>query len=104
MNPPDTDAALKSATSAATRKTVAEYPGQPARSLFWLALAALAVCAVTVVAMTAYSRNMEHWVEHTTAVYQTTRSGLLDLTGPIASRQPTPSLANPGRAIARFDS
>jgi PAS domain S-box-containing protein len=62
------------------------------------------VCVATVVGMTAYSRNMEHWVEHTTTVYQTTRSGLLDLTGSPSGRQATPSATNPERAIARFDS
>ena len=33
--------------------------------------------------MTAYSRNMQGWVEHTTLVYQTTRSALFGFASPI---------------------
>ena len=87
-------------------KRVAEHPAAPARALFWLALAALAAVIATVVAMTTYSRKMQAWVEQTTLVYQTSRSALLDLTGPISHTGVVAAM--PGfsaeRAIARFDS
>jgi hypothetical protein len=77
-----------------------------ARTLFWLAIAALGLSVVTVFAMTAYSRDMQHWVEFTTRMYQTTRSALLDVTGPLPRGDSTGMAAfavNARSAIARFD-
>ncbi len=90
-----------------TTNTTADPSAAPARLLFWLALAALAVSIATVIGMTAYSRAMERWVEHSTLVYQMTRSALLDLTGPIPTGNRVivgAGGSNPERAIARFDS
>jgi signal transduction histidine kinase len=86
-------------------RTAGGLPVAPARSLFRLALAALGLCLATVIALTAYSRDLQGRVEHTTLVYQTTRSALLDLTGTVPGAADTvESGASPGRAIARFDS
>jgi PAS domain-containing protein len=88
-------------------KAAVDAPTAPGRLFFGLALTALGLSAVTVVGMTAYSRSMERWVEHSTLVYQTTRSALLDLTGPIPTgNRVILSVAgsDPERAIARFDS
>lgn len=84
-----------------------EHPGAPARPLYWLALTSLGVSIVTVLAMTAYSRHMERLVEQNTHVYQMTRSGLLDVTGPLPRAGPGsggPFALDAARAIARFDS
>ena len=98
---------MRSSASQVTTKTIAEPPAVPARVLFWLTLSALAMSVATVIGMTEYSRSMERWVEHSTLVYQTTRSGLLDLTGPIPGGTRIivdAAGSNPARAIARFDS
>jgi len=90
-----------------TTNAAVNPPAPPARLFFWLSLIALAVSIVTVIAMTAYSRAMERWVEHSTLVYQTTRSALLDLTGPIPTGNRiviNVAGSDPERAIARFDS
>jgi hypothetical protein len=90
-----------------TTKAAVDPPAAPARLFFWLALTAVALSIATVGAMTAYSRAMERWVEHSTVVYQTTRSALLDLTGPIPTgNRVIVSVAgsDPERAIARLDS
>jgi PAS domain S-box-containing protein len=89
-----------------TADPIAELPSAPARPLFWLALAALVVSIATVLAMTAYARGVQRWTEHSTRVYQTTRSGLLDLTGslPRSDGAAATGRSHPERAIARFDS
>jgi signal transduction histidine kinase/ActR/RegA family two-component response regulator len=79
-------------------------PVAPARSLFWLAVVSLGLCLLTIIGTTAYSRGAQELVEHTTVVYQTTRSALLDLTGPLRTVDAAQPGVNPDRAIARFDS
>jgi hypothetical protein len=81
-------------------------PAPPGRRLFWLAQASLALSAATVIGMTLYTRYMERFVEHTTRMYQTTRSAMLDVTGPL-SRGDSLAMSSfhvdAARAIARFD-
>jgi len=83
-----------------------EHTGAPGGRLFWLTLAALALSAATVIGMTAYTRYMERWVEHSTRMYQTTRSAMLDVTGPL-SRGDSIAMSSfhvdAASAIARFD-
>jgi PAS domain-containing protein len=95
-------------SSATTDTTAARATAPTTRAgiFFWLALVALGLSVVTVIAMTAYTRRMERWLEHTTWVHQTTRSALLDVTGPLprTDRVSAGSFSvDAARAIARFD-
>lgn len=92
-------------TATTPTKPPAEHPAAPARALFWLSLAALALSVVTVIGMTAYSRNMQRWVEHSALVYEMTRSAQFDLTGVMPGEAGGgPMGREPERAVARFDS